>query len=455
MIPALPPEYTHPMSIGQGGFASVYRVKQAVLDRWVAVKIIKEKNPQKRKVLLKEGRTQANLQFQYVPQIYDAFEWKKNVYIVMQWIKGVSLYDLMKNNLSDDDKLVLADTFIHALSELHTSGYAHRDLKPQNIIISPQQGMYFVDFAFAKHRDDKMVSMEGKVKGTPAYMAPELWRGDNKVDYIRADLYSAGVILNEILTDKKWQALVAGLIDVNPGNRPGSASDLIEQWQALTEDTIQNPDWAKLAGAILKETLTEGLNRAAQDLMLVKRFDEAYWLLVESLEEDPDDPETILLMQKAAKHPRKKRKIQALTYGGIALVLLTVFVAFYLGRQTGKAGSLTEGIHKTARKAQTGLKNALSEKRQVVSGSLPFLADTVGRDALTGLLCLVDYPQKGNLLIDGKVCAGKQIPQGILLPGGTYTLAWKNEGGAFIWRERVLLLPFQKKVINMPVKNGY
>ena len=81
MIPALPAGYSHPMSIGKGGFASVYRVKQTALDRWVAIKIIEEKNPKRRKELLKEGKTQANLQIRYVPQVYDAFEWKKKVYI--------------------------------------------------------------------------------------------------------------------------------------------------------------------------------------------------------------------------------------------------------------------------------------------------------------------------------------------------------------------------------------
>lgn len=456
MIPTLPAEYTHPMGIGKGGFASVYRVKQAALDRWVAIKIIEEKSSKRRKELLQEGKTQANLQIRYVPQVYDAFEWKKKVYIVMQWIKGISLFDLIENSLSEENTLMLADAFIHALAELHASGYAHRDIKPHNIIISPKQGIYIVDFAFAKHRDDIMASMEGAVKGTPAYMAPELWRGDKKMDYIRADIYSAGVILSEMLKGKQWMGLLSKLVDINPENRPESACELLEQWKYLTNDTVQSTDWEKLTSEFLRKSITGELNKAAQDLMQVDRLDEAYWLLVESLEENPDDPETILLLQKVAQLPKKKTKAQTIIYSGIAaIILLSVFFAYYLGKQTGEAGSLTGGIKLSTRKIKNGLEKTLIEKRQLSFTIFPFLTDSLGREVLSGQLFIVDYPQKGSLIIDTREYSPKEITEGITLPSDKYTVMWKDESDVYIWRERVMILPFQKKVINLPVKYNY
>ena len=126
MIPKLPKGFSHPMRIGEGGFASVYRVRQQALDRWVAIKFIHEKNRDKRTELLKEAKVQARIRTDCIPQIYDAFEWHQNVCIVMQWIKGVSLATLLESSFSVEEKILLAQGFIAALANLHSLGFAHQ-----------------------------------------------------------------------------------------------------------------------------------------------------------------------------------------------------------------------------------------------------------------------------------------------------------------------------------------
>lgn len=139
MIPRLPRGFSHPMRIGEGAFASVYRVRQQTLDRWVAVKIVAERNRARRGQLLREARTQARIKSECIPQIYDAFEWNNNVCIVMQWIRGIPLSALIESPLSGQERFDLTGGFLQALASLHSLGFAHRDLKPANILISPRR----------------------------------------------------------------------------------------------------------------------------------------------------------------------------------------------------------------------------------------------------------------------------------------------------------------------------
>ena len=175
MLPKFPPGFSHPMHIGTGAFASVYRVRQTVLERWVALKFVFEKNPHRRRELLGEAQTQAKLHAECVPRIYDAFEWRQSVCIVMEWIRGVSLAEVLTSDLSLDDRIRMAGSLIRALAEIHARGFAHRDLKPENVLAAPDHGLYLVDFGFSRNIAEQHRSSVNVAKGTPAYMAPELW----------------------------------------------------------------------------------------------------------------------------------------------------------------------------------------------------------------------------------------------------------------------------------------
>ncbi len=108
MIPRLPKGFSHPMVIGAGSFSSVYRARQRALDRWVAIKILPEKNPVIRQTLLKEAQVQAQLNAPCIPAVYDAFEWDQQVCIVMQWIKGISLKTILDENPNSEQRHLIA-----------------------------------------------------------------------------------------------------------------------------------------------------------------------------------------------------------------------------------------------------------------------------------------------------------------------------------------------------------
>lgn len=198
--------------IGVGGMGRVYRAEQSVLGRTVAVKIIHphllaDDNSAVR--FLTEARAASQLNHPNSVSVFDFGRTNDGQpYLVMELLKGKDLGlvaheegELRLPRVVDVLRQVLA-----ALGEAHDLGIVHRDLKPENIVLQPQRRggdlVKVLDFGLAKLRADQPtnVTSPGIVCGTPDYMAPEQGRGD-KVDG-RADLYSVGVILFQLLTGR-------------------------------------------------------------------------------------------------------------------------------------------------------------------------------------------------------------------------------------------------------------
>lgn len=451
MIIRLPKGLTQPVKIGEGGFATVYRVRQTVLDRYVTIKIINEQDSSKRVEMLREGKIQAKLHMEHIPLIYDAFEWKKKVVIVMQWIKGISLFSFMKSNPEERISIVIADAFIRTLAKLHRLGYAHRDLKPENIVISPDDGIYFVDFAFARHVTDTKVSMAGVVKGTPGYIAPELWRGYDEVDYIRADLYSTGIILKRLLSGDRWNSIISLLTNIIPEKRPESGDALLELWK--TEVTgICQPNWKEISGTLHAEQMTNKLNYSAKGLIQVHRYEEAYWLLVESLEYNPNNNETLALLNDVSQYPQKQKKQNSLTVAIItcSLVLL-LLISFYFGRKSTSIMPLEKNPAILISEKTNKYLGSIKKLRAYDNIDLDFFTVPMDFNSLSGELYIVNYPSVGRLVIENEnEYFPRDIEKGIKLTGGLYTLLWKSPNDRVVWREKITLLPFQKKIVNLP-----
>lgn len=450
MMPKLPKGFTHPMKIGGGAFGNVYRARQEALDRWVAIKIVSEKDHEKRRDILKEAKTQAKLRVDCIPQVFDAFEWQNQVCIVMHWIKGVSLKHILEQPLTHEERLWLADGFIGAISRLHREGYAHRDIKPTNILLSPSDGFYLIDFSFTKHVLDGEKSIEGFAKGTPAYMAPEIWRGSPDIDYMRADMFSAGIILRDILLDSPESCIINDLLQNDPALRITSGMELMERWLAVCMNTHIVPNWPQIASQATSEQLSNSLFNAARQLLLAGRDDEAYWLLVESLEENPDFPEALRLMESFPKFVSQKKFIKKLRYSAYAVsALILIFSAYYIGWQSGKQGKIAINPSVNAKKIQAIIGSIPS---QMVHGVklLDLMEDSSATKHLSGNIRIYRLPEKGTLMINEKEYNIFNDPQaGINLPFGEYRFAWLNADGSMLWRERVSILPFQSKQINI------
>ncbi|MBD3393497.1 MAG: protein kinase [Chitinivibrionales bacterium] len=446
MIPTLPPGFSHPMRIGGGAFASVYRVRQASVDRWVALKVIEETDRDRRRAVLKEATTQARMHLSCVPQVYDAFEWKKSVCIAMQWIKGASLAELLQRDPSRQQRMWLADGFIRALARLHAEGYAHRDLKPANVVVSPSDGIYLVDFGLTKHVRDPEKSMTGVVKGTPAYMAPELWRAGGDTDHMRADVYSAGLILREILAGDESVRFADALVKEDPRPRPASGWGIQSLWETGFTQAVPTPGWHELAGPPTARLHAKNLLAAARELLAGGRHDEAYWLLVECLEEDPEYGEAVELMEAFPALSRRKAVRRSVVVALAACAIAAIIVGvFFAGRQSsawqrivGIGGGISEsGI--------TLLKSTRAGNRSR-EGSAAFLEDSLPAAHLSGCVVVKSFPADGELSIDGRPIGPRaNLRQGIPLAFGKHVLRWKVDGRGVIWRERIAILPFEVK----------
>lgn len=443
MIPKLPKGFSHPMRIGEGSFASVYRVRQNALERWVALKIIPEKDRDKRKELLKEATIQAKIKAECIPQVYDAFEWKNSVCIVMQWVKGVSLVQLMRGTLSEEERLFLANGLICSMATLHSLGFAHRDLKPANVLISPSDGVYLVDFGFTKDIADGHKSVALTAKGTPAYMAPEIWNYGGNVDLIKADLYSAGKILSQILSDTSASGFTEILLQEDPQKRPDSGVKILELWKEQNSCQFLNHDWEKIAGYLASDILSVKLLLAAKELNFAGRHEEAYWLCVESLEQNANNAEALEFIGRFSQQQRKNDKSLKTYTGLVLLVSVLLIIAFFAGRETGTVSELSYVQKKGKRNQLITFKD-----KKILISELPLKQDSLHSKRFMGVLMFKGFPDSSRILIDNRLSKfHDDLKYGISLDFGEHDLALVSEDGKINWHEKVKILPFQRKVV--------
>ncbi|HEX5659241.1 MAG TPA: protein kinase [Polyangiales bacterium] len=199
--------------IGSGGMGDVFRARDTLLERSVALKLVDFGDPRRREEIgqnfLREARISAAIAHRNVVQILDFGTHDGSVpFIVMELLEGESLAQVLGRGerLSFDWIIELVMQLLDGLAAAHEAGVVHRDLKPENIYLvrSRAGGVYpkILDFGISKLTDSQgsaRVTTQGHVVGTPAYMSPEQARGVKFIDR-RTDLYSMGVVLYELLS---------------------------------------------------------------------------------------------------------------------------------------------------------------------------------------------------------------------------------------------------------------
>ena len=210
---AIAGRYVVERELGHGGMATVYLARDVRHERLVAVKVLR---PDLAAMLggerfLREIRIAATLQHPHILTLIDSGEADGLLYYVMPFVEGQSLRDILAGGPLPVSESVryLRDLF-DALAYAHTHGIVHRDVKPDNIMISGRHALV-VDFGVAKAMSDakqlrgatdgEALTQIGTSIGTPAYMAPEQVAGDPDVDH-RADIYAAGVVAYEMLAGR-------------------------------------------------------------------------------------------------------------------------------------------------------------------------------------------------------------------------------------------------------------
>ncbi len=217
--------------IGQGGMGEVYLARDTQLGRKVALKVIHPRRmgtPEAAQRFLAEARTTARFSHPHIVTVYAVGQWQDNPYVALEYLEGQTLRERMvEARLSLREAMRCGLAVAEALAEAHRRRILHRDLKPENVIIPWDGRLRVLDFGLAKQLRgdapavaggggavslstdtmdpvellDPTETEERKLCGTPAYMAPEQWRGEDSTE--ATDVWALGVLLHEMLVGRR------------------------------------------------------------------------------------------------------------------------------------------------------------------------------------------------------------------------------------------------------------
>jgi serine/threonine-protein kinase len=191
--------------IGDGGMAVVYRALDTQLNRTVAVKILRDtyaSDPAFLQRFKREAQSAASLAHPNIVNVYDVGQDGDLNYIVMEYIEGVNLKDMINKEapLPTQQALEITAQICDAIGYAHSRGLIHRDIKPQNILIDRSGRVKVTDFGIAKSQGDMTLTQTGITLGTVHYFSPEQAKGQPATP--QSDIYSIGVVLYELLTGR-------------------------------------------------------------------------------------------------------------------------------------------------------------------------------------------------------------------------------------------------------------
>lgn len=325
--------------IGTGGMAVVYKARCHRLNRLVAIKILRDdlaKDAEFRRRFHDESQAVAMLSHPNIMAVYDVSRSSDVEYIVMELIDGITLKQYMQKKgapLNWREALHFITQIMKALSHAHSRGIIHRDIKPQNIMVLRDGSVKVADFGIARLASAAQNTLTQEALGSVHYISPEQARGD-RTD-ARSDIYSAGVVLYEMLTGR-----------------------LPFEGESAVSVAIQHLSSVPLAPREIDPDIPEALELICMKAMcanLEKRYPSADAML-EDLEkfrknnsvdlgyiradlEEPEDHEPTQAIPTAAiqaarkertpaEEKKRDKKLIAIVVGGFAAALLVVFLLF-------------------------------------------------------------------------------------------------------------------------------
>ena len=248
------PGYQVLSKIGAGAMATVFKGKQLSLDRVVAIKVLPprlSKNPEYVELFYKEGQAAAKLNHPNIVQAIDVGESHGYHYFVMEYVEGHTVYDEISRGkvFSESEALRMITQVARALEHAHDRGLIHRDVKPKNIMITPERVAKLADMGLARLTADKEAAEAeaGRAFGTPYYISPEQIRGAKDIDF-RTDIYSLGATLYHMLT----------------GRVPFEGQTPVDVMQKHLKEPLTPPDH-------LNTTLSAGVGEVVEVMMAKER----------------------------------------------------------------------------------------------------------------------------------------------------------------------------------------
>ena len=270
-VPPLTPEELAPhfpqfeilSCLGRGGMGVVYQARQKSLNRLVAIKIVAPEGVHDSRFaerFAREAEILAQLNHPHIVTIHDFGETGGLFYLVMEFVDGVNLRDLLSNGKLDPKQaLAIVPPICDALQYAHDKGIVHRDIKPENLLLDRAGRIKIADFGIAA-----LVGAEGESAGTPPYMAPEQQGAPREVDH-RADIYALGVVLYEMLTgerpanqviapshkvqtDARLDAVVLRALEKEPAKRYQTAGEFGTVAQTVASPFLAKPKRGRYLG---------------------------------------------------------------------------------------------------------------------------------------------------------------------------------------------------------------
>ncbi|MCI1857664.1 MAG: Stk1 family PASTA domain-containing Ser/Thr kinase [Sporolactobacillus sp.] len=331
--------------LGDGGMAIVYKAQDLILDRPVAVKILRTELAEDEafvKRFHREAEAVASLSHPNIVAIYDIGEEEDCYYIVMEYVHGMNLKTYIRDQspISIPDAVLIMRQIVRAIAHAHAHGIVHRDIKPLNILIDDSGHVKVTDFGIAMAVSGATITFTHSILGSAHYLSPEQARGGKAT--VKSDIYSLGIVLFELLT---------GQLPF-PGTSPVSVALKHLHEQAPFPRDLRPEIPQSLENVIIRSLAKDPTNRYASvvdmyhDLdtaLSPERADEKRLMLKETVS-DHDDDRTIQMQpvvgdkddyqaDELAAHPERKpdqgkgkkpsRAKKWLTLAGILIVLVT------------------------------------------------------------------------------------------------------------------------------------
>ena len=314
--------------IGEGGMASVYLAVDTILKREVAVKVLRGDLSKDNTSLVRfqrEANAATKLSHPNIVEVYDVGEDHGKNFIVMEYVKGRTLKDLVRQRgaLAKEEAVNIMRQLVSSVMAAHKNGIIHRDIKSQNVLIKDDGTVKLSDFGIALAADAVQLTQTDVIVGSVHYLAPELARGEQATQ--QSDIYALGIVFYEMLTGdvphhgdapvqvalKHLREQIPSVRDFNP-DIPQSVDNIIRK------ATVKNRAYRYPTAAAMYDDLVTCLDSDRKNEKMI---------VFESEEPKRETEDEAEKARKSAelKKKKKKKKIVGLTTG--AIIVLSVLLA--------------------------------------------------------------------------------------------------------------------------------
>lgn len=399
-------------SLGEGGMADVYLAIDTILNREVAIKVLRgelSKDPVTLLRFQREASAVSKLNHPNVVDVYDVGEFEERHYIVMEYIRGRTLKQLISQRgaIHQDEAVNIMVQLTKAVLHAHEHNIIHRDIKPQNVLVKDDGTIKITDFGIALAHDAVQLTQNDAVLGSAHYLAPETTRGETPTNQV--DIYALGVVFYELLTGsvpfrgdnpvqiamKHLRESIPSVKEFNP-TLPQSVENIIlhatvknkgYRYQSAKEmlydlEHCLTPEYANAKKLVFKDENSDPTRKLSQDNELGKR-----------------KVKTVIKSENTV--PKKaEKKINKLVITGIVTVVVLAIMATVLMNNVGgnrdvvvpdisamsKDEAMTSLLNAGYNKANITVKEELSDdikKDKIISISPAVGKEIKAKDSIT------------------------------------------------------------------------